>query len=165
VEGGTVWPLEMAPPWWGLTNYPERNDVLTLLDGAILVLYILGTALVAGLAIAALLMVATLCLGRWNPARFHHLAQTLIPLAAAGVFLGLSTLTVIELRMDGIDLPFVREMRAALLLLASLWSCTLCWRVSGLYRRVIGRRLMSLLAVGLALAIADAGWFLFFWAW
>ncbi|MDK1374569.1 MULTISPECIES: 4Fe-4S binding protein [unclassified Sinorhizobium] len=165
VECGVLWPLEVSPPWWVLTNYPERNDVLSLLDGAILVLYVLTTALAVGLAITLLLSLATLCLGRWNAARFHHLAQTLIPLAAAGVFLGLSALSVTQLRMDGIDLPWVDEARGAMLFLASGWSGVLCWRVTGLYCKPPGRRMMALASIGLAVAIATSGWFLFFWGW
>ncbi|MCA1407655.1 4Fe-4S binding protein [Ensifer sp. IC3342] len=165
VECGVLWPLEISPPWWILTNYPERNDVLTLLDGTILVLYVVVTALAIGLAITLLLALATRCLGRFDPARFHHLAQTLIPLAAAGVFLGLSALSVSQLRMDGIDLPWVGETRMAMLFLASGWSCVLCWRVTGRYCRPQGRRVMALASIGLAVAIANAGWFLLFWGW
>jgi uncharacterized protein involved in high-affinity Fe2+ transport len=29
--------VDATAPWWVLTNYPDRNDVLTLLDGALLV--------------------------------------------------------------------------------------------------------------------------------
>ena len=94
VEIGQTWPLEASAPWWLLTNYPERNDVLTLLDGAVLVAYILATALACGAAVTIMLALAARSLGPWTTARFHHLAQTLIPLAGAGVFLGLSGLTV-----------------------------------------------------------------------
>ncbi|AFL52436.1 polyferredoxin [Sinorhizobium fredii] len=164
VERGVLWPLEISAPWWVLTNYPERSDVLTLLDGAVLIFYVLAVAFAVGIVVLLLLALATLGLGRWHAARLHHLAQTLIPLAAAGVFLGLSAMSVTQLRMDGIDVPWVGEMRAAMLLLASVWSGTLCWRVTGLYSATTIRRLLALLSFGLVLAIADAGWFLFFWS-
>ncbi|MCZ4088977.1 4Fe-4S binding protein [Sinorhizobium psoraleae] len=165
VESSVLWPLEIFPPWWVLTNYPERSDVLTLLDGAILVFYVLATALAVGFAITLLLSIATLCLGRWNPGRFHHLAQTLIPIASAGVFLGLSAFSLAQLRMDGIDLPWVDYARVAMLVLASGWSGVLSWRVSGLYCRGKGRRLMALASMGFAIATANTGWFLLFWGW
>ena len=43
-------------------------------------------------------------LGRWSMPRLHHLAQSLIPIAACGVFLGLSSLTVTMLRAEGLTL-------------------------------------------------------------
>jgi hypothetical protein len=125
----------------------------------------MATALIAGTAILICLSAGVLSLGRWQTARLHHLAQTLIPLAGAGVFLGLSALTVSQLRMDGIDLPLVHEARAAILAAATAWCLYLCWRVTGLYNRAMPARAAALVAVGGALALADAGWFLLFWAW
>jgi hypothetical protein len=90
----------MQPPWWILTNYAERNDQMSLLDGAVLILYIAATAGVIGGFVSLCLAAATLCLGRWSWARFHHLAQSLVPIAGCGVFLGLSALTVTMLRVD-----------------------------------------------------------------
>jgi polyferredoxin len=165
VESGATWPLEAAAPWWVLTNYPERNDVLTLLDGALLVAYILATALASGALTTAALALGTRSLGVWQAARFHHLAQALIPLAGAGVFLGLSALSVSQLRSDGIELPFVDALRAAILALATLWSGVLCWQVTALYSAAAGRRLLALLFVGIAIAVVDAGWLSFFRIW
>lgn len=165
VEADIFWPLETAAPWWVLTDYPERNDVMTLLDGGLLVAYMLAAALACGLAAALMLVLAARCLGRWRAARFHHLAQALIPLAGAGVFLGLSSLTVTQLRSDGILLPFVGEARAALLVLASLWSSLFAWRITGLYAEGFGRRAAALSAFCAAMAPANAAWLLLFWIW
>jgi hypothetical protein len=46
VDHGVVWPIETPLPWWLLTNYPAQNDVLTVLDGLVLISYILVTAIV-----------------------------------------------------------------------------------------------------------------------
>ncbi len=48
VAHGMVFLLEPTLPWWILTNYPARNDVLSPLDGALLIGYILATAVVLG---------------------------------------------------------------------------------------------------------------------
>ncbi|MER8461826.1 4Fe-4S binding protein [Mesorhizobium sp. M1396] len=165
VESGVVWPLEATAPWWVLTNYPQRNDVMTLLDGTLLIAYVLATAVACGMLTISMLALATRSLGSWQMARFHHLAQALIPLAGAGVLLGLSTLTVRQLRSDGIELPWVSLPRATMLGLATFWSGILCWQITGLYNREIGRRALVVFLVGLAMLVADAGWFLLFWVW
>jgi hypothetical protein len=148
-----------------LTNYPEHNDVMTLLDGGLLVAYMLAAALVFGLATTLMLTLAARCLGRWRAARFHHLTQALIPLAGAGVFLGLSSVTVTQLRSDGISLPFVGEGRVVLLVLASLWSGLLAWRITGLYAEYAGRRAAALCAFCVAMIPANTAWLLLFRVW
>jgi hypothetical protein len=40
IDHGMLWPLRLQPPWWILTDYPDFNDQLTLLDGAVLLFYI-----------------------------------------------------------------------------------------------------------------------------
>jgi hypothetical protein len=106
---------------------------------------------------------STLALG-WSRARFHHLTQTLIPVAGCGVFLGLSALTVTFLRGDGILIPYVSEMRAALLLGTSLWSVWLAWSVAGLSARGL-RRIGATLGIAAACALSVSGWVLLFWIW
>ncbi len=132
IEHGTTWPLEASAPWFVLTNYPDKNDVMTLLDGAVLLVYIGAATLVLGLGLSALVALAARMLGPFSLRRFHHLTQTLIPIAGCGVFLGLSALTITFLRGDGIVVPYVAEIRAALLAGAALWSAWLAWRVAGL---------------------------------
>lgn len=162
---GVVWPLEAMAPWWMLTNYPLNNDVLTLLDGMLLVTYMLAAALVGGAIVTLMLGLATRCLGDWSTARFHHIAQALIPLAGAGIFLGLSALTVSQLRADGIALPFVGEARAAVLVLSTLWAAALCWKITSLYTKITGRRVLSVVAFCVAMMPANASWLLLFWIW
>jgi polyferredoxin len=159
-----IWPLEQSAPWWILTNYPDQNDVMTLLDGVLLVGYILATGLVMGSMTSLILALATRVLGPWSWQRFHHLAQTLIPLAGCGVFLGLSALTVTMLRSEGLSLPWVGTARIALLAGASAWSLWLGWRVAGLFSRGINRS-VAVSCMILAIVLADGAWGLLFWVW
>jgi polyferredoxin len=165
VEAGMTWPLETTAPWWVLTDYPLRNDVLTLLDGMLLVVYVAATALVFGMTTMLMIGLSTRFLGGWSMKRFHHLVQALIPLAGSGVFLGLSALTVSQLRSDGIILPFVGEMRTAMLALATIWSATLCWKIAALYTNATSCRIASLVAFCMAMAPANIGWLLLFRFW
>jgi polyferredoxin len=164
IEHGATWPLETSLPWFVLTNYPDHNDVLTLLDGGLLLAYIAATALVIGSALSALVAVATRVLGPWSWARFHHLTQTLIPIAGCGVFLGLSALTVTFLRQDGIIVPHVPELRTALLGGATLWSVALAWQVAGFTAPSL-RRAAATACVGAAAALSVGNWVLLFWIW
>lgn len=162
VEHDVLWPLEHAAPWWFLTNYPANNDVMTLLDGAVLLAYIGTAALVIGSLATLLIALATRFTGRWSWARFHHLTQSLVPLAGCGVFLGLSALTVSLLRAEGFDLPWVGIARAALLAGATAWCVWLAWRIAG--RSVHGvARLGATMAVAVAALVGDASWTLLFW--
>jgi polyferredoxin len=131
IDHGQVWLLELQPPWWILTNYAERNDQMSLLDGAVLLLYIAATAILIGGFVSLCLAAATLRLGRWSSARFHRLAQSLVPIAGCGLFLGLSALTVTLLRAEGLSLAFVGMLRALLLAGAAAWSIGLAWRIAG----------------------------------
>ena len=164
VERGLTWPLEHAAPWFVLTNYPEKNDVLTLLDGGLLLAYIAGATVVLGLALSGSVALATRALGPFSARRFHHLTQTLIPVAGCGIFLGLSALTVTFLRGDGIVVPYVPEIRAALLAGASLWSVWLAWRVAGLTAGGF-RRVAAAACIAGAAGLSVANWVLLFWVW
>jgi polyferredoxin len=164
VDRGIIWPLETAAPWWILTNYPEQNDVLTLLDGFVLVSYILATAAVMGLGLAALIAAATRAAGGWSRQRFHHFAQALVPLAGCGVFLGLSALSVTLLRSEGLALPWVGAARLTLLSGAALWSAFLAWRIAGLSAGG-ARRVAATGLVASAALFACSGWALLFWGW
>ena len=161
VEAGWLWPLEATAPWWLMTNYPSHNDVFNLLDGAVIIAFMLAVTLACGIFISSFVALATVCLGKFHTRRFHHLVQTLIPVAGVGVFIGLSALTVTQLRMDGITIPYVDEVRAGLVLAASLFSAVLAWKVARLYTASALRRAASLAAMIPVLIVADAGWWLF----
>ena len=164
VEHGTTWPLEGLAPWWLLTNYPAQNDVLTLLDGALLLAYVAAAALLHAAVLGGLLAAAAATAGpaRGFARRFHHLAQALIPLAGCGVFLGLSAITVTMLRAEGAELDFVGPLRAGLLAGAALWSGWLAWRIAGLTAGGL-RRAAATGLVSTACLFAAAGWAALFW--
>lgn len=165
IDRGASWPLEWSAPWWLLTNYPDHNDVMTLLDGAVLLGYIAATAVVMGAGLSALMALATRSLGPWSWRRFHHLTQALIPLAGCGVFLGLSALTVTMLRAQGLSLPWVGTLRAALLAGAVAWSIVLAWQVSARWANGAARRSIATLCVAAAAALGTAPWILLYWSW
>jgi hypothetical protein len=116
-----------------------------------------------GFVLACLAGAARL-LGPWSAARMHHLAQSLIPIAGCGVFLGLSALTVTMLKQDGFHLPLVAQTRALLLAGASFWCASLAWRVSELYAAT-PRRLAAMVPMLAAIAAGAGSWILLFWIW
>ena len=156
--------LQITLPWWVLTDYPAHNDVLTLLDGALLLAFIITFALVNGAIVSASLAMASLASG-WSVKRFHHYAQALIPLAGAGVFLGLSALTVTLLAQDGFHLDWIAELRVAMLAGSALWALWLGWRIAGLYAPNMRLRLLALAALVPACASTLGAWYLLFWVW
>jgi polyferredoxin len=165
VNAGVLWPLEHSAPWWLLTNYPGQNDVLTLLDGAMLLAYIGATALVCGLVLSGLLAASVRAAGPWSWPRFHHLAQALIPMAGAGVFLGLSANTVTLLRTEGLSWPAgVAAARAVLLAGAFAWCTWLAWRIAGRWSGGV-RRIAAAAGTALAAGASAFCWVLLFWVW
>lgn len=165
IDHGMLWPLQLNAPWWILTNYAESNDQLTLLDGAVMLFYIAATALVIGALVSACLYAATRSLGPWSPARYHHLAQSLIPIAACGVFLGLSATTASLLKAEGVPFEFITPLRAALLAGAALWSIALAWQIAARSSGSGLRRAGAAGAVALAASVGVFSWALLFWIW
>lgn len=164
IERGMTWPLEASAPWFVLTNYPDKNDVMTLLDGALLLAYIGAATVGLGLVLSGLVALASRALGPFSLRRFHHFTQALIPIAGCGVFLGLSALTVTFLRGDGIVVPYVAEIRAFLLAGAALWSVWLAWRIAGLSAGGL-RRAAACACIACAVSVSVANWVLLFWVW
>lgn len=150
--------MDGIAPWWLLTNYPELNDVMTPLDGAVLLIYVLGMAIAMGLALSAFLALATLACGKWSSARFHHLAQGLIPVAGCGVFLGLFSITLTMLKADGFVPPFLAEMRAILLGGAALWSLWLGAQIAATKTQSLARRGAAVLFYAGAVGLGTLVW-------
>jgi polyferredoxin len=165
IEHGLTALIALQPPWWILTDYPEHSDAMTLLDGFVLLAYIFATAAVIGGGVSLALAAAARFLGPWSSARFHHLAQALIPIAACGVFLGLSALTVTILHGEGVNLPFVALVRGALLTGAGLWSLTLGWKIAALYSPSVLARTTAVAAFTMAVVLAVGSWALLFFVW
>jgi polyferredoxin len=165
IDHGMMWPMRAQPPWWILTDYPGLNDQMTLLDGAIVLVYIAAAASITGAAVLMCLWAATRSLGAWSPRPFHHLAQSLIPIAACGVFLGLSATTVTLLRAEGFPLAHIGLLRGALLGGAALWSAALAWSIAGRYASERRRKLASASFVALASLIGAVSSVLIFFVW
>jgi polyferredoxin len=166
IDHALLWPMEWQPPWWLLTSYPEHNDTMTLLDGSLMIGYIIGTSLVIGTAALGCVALATKCLGLWSSPRFHHLAQSLIPIAACGVFLGLSGTTISLLRAEGLRFDsYVAMFRTLSIAGSVVWSIVLAWRVSGLSHPHIFQRIAASFWMGCAASIGGASWILYFWIW
>jgi hypothetical protein len=163
VNHNVVWPLEPIAPWWILTNYPEQNDMLSPLDGVMLLADIFGVAAVLGGFVLLCLIGATRALDRWSSAHLHHLAQGLVPIAGCGVFLGLSSLTCTMLRAEGLTLDFVGLLRAALLVGAGGWSIWLVWQITARYANSVMRRLTASAFVALGVVAVCASWATLFW--
>lgn len=165
VDAGWTWPLETSLPWWLITDYPERNDVLSLVDGVAMLGYMGAQALFTGLAMTAFLAAATRATGTFDRRRFHHLAQAFIPLAAAGLVTGLSSLTVTQLRMDGIVLPGVLPIRLAILAAGLAFSLRLAGGILERYTKDRRRRATGLVFMLLATLPPVGGWYMLFVAW
>jgi polyferredoxin len=163
IEIGILWPLEPVLPWWILTNYPGQNDVLTPLDGVLLITYILASSVAIGGFITLWLAASTAMLGPWQTQRLHHMAQCLIPIAGCGVFLGLSALTVTMLHAEGAWVGFAAPLRIALLVGSSLWSIQLGAQVTGIYACSILHRAAAMVPFALAVATASLSWATLFW--
>jgi polyferredoxin len=165
IDHGLTWVLAIQPPWWILTDYPDNNDALSLLDGALLVGYILATAAAIGVAVSACLALATVALGRWRARTYHHLAQALIPIAGCGVFLGLFAITLSMLKADGIVVPAVGLIRGAMLAGAWGWVVALAWSITRGHASALPRRLAATLGMACAAGIGVASWVVLFYVW
>jgi polyferredoxin len=151
LEHGPAWLLADDAPWWLLTHYPDAHDVFTWLDGALIVGWIVGTALVVGGFVIACLALASLP-ARGIAARGYALSYALTPLAGIGLFVGLSALTVGLAKGDGMQVHALPMLRCALLGGGAAWSLWLG------YRQLVGQTKGSRLAFALGtFALGVAG--------
>ncbi len=164
VNHDVLWPLGNHAPWWFLTHYPETGDVFTWLDGFLIVSYIGAVALLLGGWAFFCLSAAAKVLGdrasRWK------LAMGLVPLGGIGIFLGLSSLTVGQLKPEGLSFGGLGALRATLLGAALAWSG---WLTVGIILRqpcqsAVRRFGAWSLAVS-AMGPVAASWVLLFWVW
>ena len=156
------WPLEANVPWWLLTHYPQLNDAFTWLDGLAISLYLLAASLLLGGSLQLLISLSSRLAGQ-TPAFARQLLLCLIPLGAAGLFLGLSATTVKLLRYEGLALLWVQPTRTALLGAAITWCLWLSWRVCAALPA--HRKAALLLSMALACSLIGYGWWLQFWGW
>jgi polyferredoxin len=126
LDHGPAWLLADDAPWWLLTHYPDAHDVFTWLDGALIVGWIAGTALILGGFVALCLALASLPV-RGMPGRAYALSYSLTPLAGIGLFVGLSALTVGLAKGEGVQLHALPALRCALLAAGAAWSLWLAY--------------------------------------
>jgi polyferredoxin len=151
LDHGPAWLLADNAPWWLLTHYPDAHDVFTWLDGALIVGWIVGTALVLGGFITVSLALASLPI-RGIRHRAYALSYALTPLAGIGLFVGLSALTVGLAKGEGLHVHALPMLRCALLGLGAAWSLRLGY--SQLRSRTTGSRVVFAFA---AFALGVAG--------
>ncbi len=164
IERDSLWLLRDDAPWWILTHYPEASDVFSWLDGLGIVAYILGTAIVVGASTLLALLGAQHLAGR---GRFDwkSLAMTLIPFAGISIFLGLSLLTIGQLRGEGVTFAWLGAARAALLALGLAWSGWLGARVVLASPAPRSNRIAALVLHAAPLALVSYSWYLAFYVW
>lgn len=158
IEHGHEALLSLEAPWWLMTNDAQAGDVFTALDGfAILAWLAAATLVLGGATWLALRAAARLC-GNGARHEWHALAMALIPLAGTGLFLGLSMMTVTQLRADGITFGDIAAARAALLAAGAAWSA---WLGAGLVARApvgLARRAAAWACLLLPVALAASTW-------
>jgi len=168
VEHDILWPLMDNAPWFILTHYPEVNDSFSWLDGAGILMFVVGATVIVGGASFLSLWIAdrlvpaapsaTPSAGGWFSPGLHKLAQALIPSAGIGVFLGLSATTVNLLKHEGVRAAWAAPVRFTLLALAVLWTLRL-------FARLLNQRPASRFKKALAWLVLLAGLAPFCWAW
>ncbi|HLX28792.1 MAG TPA: 4Fe-4S binding protein [Casimicrobiaceae bacterium] len=159
LEHGPAWLLADNAPWWLLTHYPDVHDVFTWLDGALIVGWIVGTALVLGGFITLCLALASLP-AREIRRRVYALSYALTPLAGIGLFVGLSALTVGLAKGEGVTVHALPMIRCVLLAAGAAWSVRLGY--VQLKTRVAGVRLaFAIFALSLGIAGVLAAWYPF----
>ena len=159
LDHGPAWLLADNAPWWLLTHYPDAHDVFTWLDGALIIGWIVGTALVLGGVVTLCLALASLP-ARGIRRRACALSYALTPLAGIGLFVGLSALTVGLAKGEGVTIHALPMIRCALLAAGAAWSARLGY--VQLEARVAGARLaFAMFAFSLGIVAVLAAWYPF----
>lgn len=147
--------LQDNAPWWLLTHYPAASDVFTWLDGLCILLFILG----GGVMLGGMVWVAVWLAARLanDPAlSWQRLALALVPIAGAGIFLGLSMLTLTHFKAERISLEWVPITRAIFLAIGSGFSTYLGWKLIALH--FSARRLLAFSVILLPIVLISAVW-------
>lgn len=152
-------PLSTSLPLWILTNYPERNDVMLLIDAVALMLFVGGFAACIA-AVLCMLVGAANVLAGGGVAGFHHLVQALLPVVSCALFTGLLALPVEQLRMDGVRLLFFDDLKLILSIGSVGWSGYLSFKIARQRKASLPRVIGSTGCLGMAaivVAVASAG--------
>ena len=161
VDREMFWPLDTNAPWWLLTHQEAANDLFSWLDGAAILAYIGGVALViGGIAWAGMRLAAWLAGGDWR-----QLTLALTPLAGIGLFLGLSMMTATHLRAEGVPLGWLPGLRTMLLAVAVGWSAWLGWQLLKVSRGGTPARILASAVGSVPIALIAASWTWVFHVW
>lgn len=164
IERGIFTFFDDQIPWWILTHHPETADVFSYLDGVCILLYLgIASALIGGISVG-MLKVAAHCA---HGLRWQDLSMALIPVGGIGLFLGLSMMSMTHLRAEGVVFSWVAQARIGLLLIASLWSCTLAWQLIRTRGGAValGGQALAMLVFILNLVFVLGFWVIQFFVW
>ncbi|TAK42033.1 MAG: 4Fe-4S binding protein [Betaproteobacteria bacterium] len=156
--------LQDDAPWWLLTHYPEANDVFTWLDGALIAGYLFASAVIVG-GVAWCSVAGAAQLVRDPRVDWRVLSLCLVPLAGASVFLGLSMLTLAQLRAEGAVYAWVPATRAVLLAGGIAWAVWLGARRLRAAHAPRARRMASLACYSIPPALVATLWYLPWRVW
>ena len=161
-----TWIFNTDAPWWIFTHYPERGEMFTWLYGFEVIAYILLIGFSIGTILSVLISFSIKITGQLTLSRFNHLSQSLIPLAACGVFIGLSTNTTSLLqKYANLGFWWVNDLKFILLFLATLWSLLLAYKIIRCYTHSFTRQLCGLLIMLINFAIINYSWILILHIW
>ncbi len=168
-QGAAQWLLERGHdalfrddlPWWLLTHQPEAGDVFSALDGLAILAFLAGSTIVLGGATWLALRAAARLCGDAR-LRWHRLAPALIPLAGTGLFLGLSMMTLTQLRAEGIVPAWTGPARIVMLGAGAIWSAWLGARLVASFATPAARRIAAWLCYLVPVAMTVSVWARFF---
>ncbi len=152
-----VWPLSQRLPWWMLTDYPLANDVMSPVD-ALTLLILLSVSIAAATLMFGIPVVVCARILRVRGRFPHHIVQALIPLAAACLFSGLLSLTVSQLRYDGVVIPYSDQFRGGIVLAAAAWSAALVFRIGVFYDTRLANRVLATLIMAVPITSFSIAW-------
>ncbi|MDI2112844.1 4Fe-4S binding protein [Commensalibacter nepenthis] len=158
-----LWPMNATAPWWILTNHPENNDSFNWLDGFCVTFYILGSGLLYGFGLTG--VYKSLAKFLYRPNLYSYIAQALIPIAAAGLFLGLTATSVKLLQYDGIVFWWLKDARVTILAFFSLWSLYLGYNILRKSTDIFYKFIISFGLFALSLVPIVGAWWLMFMGW
>ncbi|MDC8756636.1 4Fe-4S binding protein [Janthinobacterium fluminis] len=147
--------LEDNAPWWLLTHYPAAHDVFTWLDGICILLFILGGGAALGAAVLGAVRLAAWLAGR-PQLSWQRLALALVPIGGAGIFIGLSLLTVGHLKAERVSLTWLPAAHATLALGGAGFSAYLGWKT--IVVKASARQLLAFAVLLLPIALLAAIW-------
>ncbi len=163
INNNIYWIFNENAPWWILTNYPSIRDSFNWLDGFCIISYILAYTAILG---AFLNFIIYLCYRISNNIiNKNQFSMSLLPLAFAGLFLGLSATTVKILNNANINIGCVNIIRATILNISLYWSFILAYKIlkyENLNRLNIIKILLIFSLAPLSIIVL---WLYMFWLW